>query len=51
MASPHSELIRLFVEKLMTFGEPVPIEVIKQLGEEFCAVLDKHFNEIVIVKK
>jgi len=51
MVSPESELIILFVEKLVTFGEPVPIEVIKQLGEEFCAVLDKHFDELEAEKK
>ena len=47
MTSPHSELIILFVEKLVTFGESVPIEVIKQFGDEFCAVLDKHFDEVI----
>jgi len=47
MTSPHSELIILFVEKPVTFGEPVPIDVIKQLGDEFCAVLDEHYDEII----
>ena len=47
MTSPHCELIRLFVEKIVTFGESVSIEVIKQLGEEFCAVLDEHYGKVI----
>jgi hypothetical protein len=47
MTSPHSESIILFVEKPVTFGEPVSIDVIKQLGDEFCAVLDEHYDEII----
>ncbi len=51
MRSPGCEIIELFVDKLRSYGQPVPIDVIQELGESFCEILDKQFNQIEDNKK